>query len=187
MTHLALPAAVEAVFQDFLVCEFTTLGKSGAPITWPTLPTYWPERGQFVIASPLALSQKAINVRRDARVALLFSSPTGSGLADPPAVLVQGDASSPDQVVVGTAGMVPDLLARLAEQGRRLMGKQPGMRLYLANPFTRYLMEWYFLRILIFVTPRRITWWPGGDFTRPSEFWETTDVAPNHPIPAAIS
>ena len=187
MTILELPAEVEGVFQSFLACEFTTLGKSGVPIAWPTLPTYWPERGQFVIASPIALSQKAANVCRDPRVSLLFSSPIGSGLADPPAVLVQGEEYSPDRVVVATAGMEPTLVARLGEQGRRLMRKQPGLRLYLANPLTRYLMEWYFLRILIFVTPRRVTWWQHGDFARPSNCVEVANVGQDRPVPTPIS
>ena len=164
MTCLELPPEVEAVVNCFMTCEFTTLGKGNVPIAWPTLPTYWPERGQFVIASPAALSQKAANVRRDPRVSLLYSNPTGSGLASPPAVLFQGEAYSPDQIFTGIAGLDPQLVGHLARQGKRLMGTQPGMRLYLANPLTRYIMEWYFIRVFVFVTPCRLTWWDGGDF-----------------------
>ncbi|MEP7359210.1 MAG: pyridoxamine 5'-phosphate oxidase family protein [Anaerolineales bacterium] len=176
MTTLALPPAVEAVFNHFMTCEFTTLGKGGVPITWPTLPIYWPEHGQFVIASPLALSQKAANVRRDPRVALLFSNPTGSGLADPPAVLVQGDGKASDEIVTGTAGLDPQLLGHLARQGQRLLATQPGMRLYLANPLTRYIMGWYFVRVFMVVRPRRLTWWDGGDFQHPAHSLEVSHV-----------
>ncbi len=158
MTVLELPPKVTSVVHNFLTCEFTTLGKGGVPIAWPTLPTYWPERGQFVVASPVALSQKAANVRRNPRVSLLYSNPAGSGLDHPPAVLVQGEARAPEGVLTGTAGLDPGLVARLVEQGRRLMRTQPGMRMYLANPLTRYVMEWYFIRVFIYVTPRRITW-----------------------------
>jgi hypothetical protein len=51
-----------------------------------------------VITTSVGLKQKALNVRRDPRVSLLFSDPTASGLADPPAVLVQGEVTSPDEV-----------------------------------------------------------------------------------------
>ncbi len=172
-----MPPEVEAVFRSFLTCEFTTLGKGGVPVAWPTLPTYWSERGQFVIASPVALAQKAANVRRDPRVSLLFSNPTGSGLASPPAVLVQGVAQAPDRVLTGAAGLELDLLAHLSRQARRMLGTQPGVRLYLANPLTRYVMEWYFVRVLIFVTPRRLTWWDGGDFERSPHTLEAPNVA----------
>lgn len=176
MTCLELPPEVEAVVSRFMTCEFTTLGKGSLPITWPTLPTYWPERGQFLVASPAALSQKAANVRRNPRVSLLYSNPTGSGLANPPAVLFQGDARSPDQIFTGVAGLDPVLVGHLARQGRRLMGTQPGMRLYLANPLTRYIMEWYFIRVFIFVTPRRLTWWDDGDFERQPHYLELPHV-----------
>jgi hypothetical protein len=176
MTVLELPPEVAAVVQNFLTCEFTTLGKGGVPIAWPTLPIYWAERGLFVIASPAALSQKAANVRRNPRVSLLYSNPAGSGLARPPAVLVQGDACSPDEVLTGTTGVDPGLVAAFVAQGLRLTRTQPGTRLYLANPLTRYVMGWYFIRVIIYVTPRRITWWPGGDFDSPPHVLEASDV-----------
>lgn len=173
----AFPAEVAAVFGHFLTCEFTTLGKGGAPITWPTLPTYWPERGQFVLASPVALSQKAANVRRDPRVALLFSNPTGSDLAAPPAVLVQGLAQATETVMLGATGLPAGLLDLFKQQARRMVGTQPGLRLYLANPLTRYVMEWYFIRVLIFVTPHRLTWWDSGDFEQTPHTLEVPHVA----------
>ena len=184
MAELELPSEVAAVVDHFLTCEFTTLGKGGVPISWPTLPTYWPERGQFVIASPAALSQKAANVRRNPRVSLLYSNPTGSGLHQPPAVLVQGEAYAPEGVLVGATGLEPSLAACLAQQGRRLMGSQPGIRLYLANPLTRAVMEWYFIRVFIYVTPRRIIWWPGGDTQRAPQVLEVPHVGSNREVSA---
>ena len=187
MKHWALPSEVEAVFGSFLTCEFATVGKGGCPVALPILPTYWAERGQFVLASPVALAQKAANVRRNPRVSLLYSNPTGSGLVSPPAVLVQGDGQAPDQVVTGTTGLDPALLTALAADSRKMLRKQPGMRVYLANPLTRHIMEWYFLRVLIFVTPRRITWWDDGDLARPAHSLEGPNVSADRQIPARIS
>jgi hypothetical protein len=44
--------------------------------------------------------------------------------------------------------------------------RQPASAIYSANAVTRYLMDWYYMRLAIEVTPRRILYWPGGDLTR---------------------
>jgi hypothetical protein len=50
------------------------------------------ERCQVPVTSAIGLPNKAYNARRNPKVALLFSDPTGSGLPNPPTVVVQGDA-----------------------------------------------------------------------------------------------
>ena len=89
---ISIPAEVEAVFREFRTCEFTTLARDGTPITWPMLPFWRPDTGQFMTTTSIGLPDKAFNIRRDPRVSLLFSDPTGSGLDNPPTVLVQGHA-----------------------------------------------------------------------------------------------
>jgi hypothetical protein len=169
MATLAVPPEVEAVFRQVRTCEFTTLAKDGTPITWPTVALYEPTRGRFVITTSIGLPHKAHNVRRTPRVAMLYSDPTGSRLAAPPAVLIQGDAACPDQIV--TLSDELDALARL------LMVRQPVSARYSANPLTRRLMDWYLMRLLIYVTPRRIRWWPRGDFSQPAVELEVDHVA----------
>ena len=166
MDPLSIPPEVEAVFHNFLTCEFTTLGRQGMPVTWPVLPIFWAERGQFIIMTSIGLPQKALNVRREPRVSLLFSSSTGSGLDHPPAVLVQGEAEAPDKVLVSPDDFGPELTEMMKPQILKLVKNQPSMGLYLMNPVTRYLMDWYFIRLMITVTPKRIEWWPRGDFSR---------------------
>ena len=68
------------------------------PIAWPTATLYRPD-GTFLITTSIALPQKAYNIRRDGRVAMLFSEPTASGLVGAPQVLVQGTATCPDEIV----------------------------------------------------------------------------------------
>jgi hypothetical protein len=159
MATLVVPPQVQAVFREVRTCEFTTLARDGTPITWPTVALYQPTRARFVITTSIGLPQKAFNVRRCSRVTMLYSDPTGSGLAAPPAVLVQGDAVCPDQVVTRSEEL--DALLRL------VMVRQPVSARYSANPLARYLSDWYLMRLLIYVTPRRIRWWPHGDFSRP--------------------
>ena len=37
--------------------------------------------------------------------------------------------------------------------------------LFSGNPVTRYLFDWYYMRIFTYVAPRRVQWWDGGDLT----------------------
>jgi hypothetical protein len=153
-----LPPEVEDVFEEFRTCELSTLARDGTPITWPTLPFWHSAEGRFTITTSIGLAQKAINVRRNPRVSLLFSDPTASGLDDPPAVLVQGDAEAPEEIVTSVAGFTEEL--------RKVHRRQPASRTFGNNPLTRRFMDWYFMRLVIHVTPRRILWWPGRDFWR---------------------
>ena len=153
-----LPSEVEDVFEEFRTCEMSTLARDGTPITWPTLPFWYSDEKRFTVTASIALAQKAFNVRRNPRVSLLFSNPTASGLENPPAVLVQGDAEAPDEIETSVAGFEEEL--------RKVYPRQPASRAYGNDPFTRYFMDWYFMRLMIYVTPRRILWWPGSDFWR---------------------
>jgi hypothetical protein len=157
-----LPREVEDVFEEFRTCELSTLARDGTPITWPTLPFWRSDEKRFLITTSIAIAQKALNVRRNPRVSLLFSDSTASGLDAPPAVLVQGDAEAPEKIETSVAGFEKEL--------RRVYRRQPASLIYGRNPLTRRFMDWYFMRLSIHVTPRRILWWPGGDFWRePSE------------------
>ena len=153
-----LPPEVEDVFEEFRTCEMSTLARDGTPITWPTLPFWYSDKERFTITASIGFAQKALNVRRNPRVSLLFSNPTASGLEDPPAVLVQGDAVAPDEIETSAVGFEEEL--------RKVYPRQPASRFYGNDPLTRRLMDWYFMRLMIHVTPRRIMWWPGADFWR---------------------
>ena len=153
-----LPPEVEDVFEEFRTCELSTLARDGTPITWPTLPFWYSDEKRFTVTASIGFAQKALNVRRNPRVSLLFSNPTASGLENPPAVMVQGDAVAPDEIETSVAGFEEEL--------RKVYPRQPASRLYGNDPLTRRLMDWYFMRLMIHVTPRRILWWPGADFWR---------------------
>lgn len=173
---LAIPESVTAVFHNFFTCEMTTIGKTGRPITWPLMPLYWPQRGQFVLFTSIGLPQKAFNVRQDPRVSLLFSDATGSELTDPPIVLVQGEAQVSDEIISLFSGMEPELRDLLKVQASKMLARQPAMKLYMKNGLTRYLMDWYFMRLAITVSPRRIHWWDAGDYARLPQVQEVNHV-----------
>lgn len=154
--HMSLPPEVEEVFREFRTCEMATIARDGSPITWPTLPFWRPNEGNFLITTSIGLPHKALHIRRNPRVSVLFSDPTASGLTNPPAVLVQGDATAPDEVETS--------LENFEDELRLVLRRQPAGGNYSANPLTRYLFDWYYMRLMIHLTPRRILWWPGGDF-----------------------
>jgi hypothetical protein len=155
----ALSPEVEQVFTDFRTCEFSTLARDGTPITWPLITLWQPEEQRFVLTTSIGLPNKAFNARRDGRVSLLFSDPTASGLQDPPAVLVQGDAEVPEEIHTSPND--------LGEYWKRIWRIQPAGKTYGSNVLTRSPMDWYYMRLYIYVRPHRILVWPDGDFAKP--------------------
>lgn len=155
MTLAELPAEVLAVLREFRCCEMATVGPDGTPAAWPMVPLLLLDRDQLLLTTSIGFAAKAANVRREPRVSMLFSDPTGSGLSDPPAVLVSGTASVGERVE--TAG--DDLEAHW-----RLVGaRQPVSRWFAASAPGRWFMDWYYMRLLIYVTPRSVLWWPAGE------------------------
>ena len=81
---------------------------------------------------------------------------------------MQGDAAAPDEVVTWNDD--------LRDLWRLLAHRQPSSNDNSANRFSRWLMDWYYMRLLMPITPRRIRWWPEGDFTRTAEEIEVRHV-----------
>ncbi|MFE4996885.1 pyridoxamine 5'-phosphate oxidase family protein [Streptomyces mirabilis] len=141
-----LEAAPLDVLDAYRTCEFVTLGRDGAPLAWPTA-TLRQKDGTLLVTTTLAFAQKALNVRRDGRVALLFSDPTGSGLTHAQQIFVGGHAECADDIMTGTQGA--------EDYWRMLFERQPHSRAYVSFPMRR-LMSWYYLRLLITVTPEQV-------------------------------
>jgi general stress protein 26 len=144
---------IATVISQYRTCEFATVGRSGTPIAWPAVTLYRPDDGTFVITTSVGLPQKAYNVRRNPKVALLFSDPTGSGLSGRSQVLVQGVATCPDTVATSPAG--------LEEYWTRVFERQPFGRLYGSTLVTRWLMNWYYRRLVITVVVTGVHTRPG--------------------------
>jgi hypothetical protein len=173
----ALPSSdpdLLAVIDRYRTCEFATLSKSGVPIAWPTVPLRRPD-GSLLITTSIALPQKAYNVRRDGRVALLFSEPTASGLTGAPELLLQGTATCPDEVAT-------DIRAH-AGYWHRLHERQPANAMYSNNPISRRLFDWYYMRLLITVTP---SGWSARSPLPPGPA-TSTDAAPDGTAGEALS
>ncbi|GIF22042.1 hypothetical protein BJ973_002369 [Actinoplanes tereljensis] len=139
---------LDATINAYRTCELVTIGKDGTPTAWPTSGISLSD-GRFLLTTSLGFPQKAYNIRRDDRVALLFSEPHASGLDAPEQILLQGTATCPDEVHTAPDG-------DLADFWRRLFDRQPSCRKYLDWPATA-LTDFYFMRLLITVTPTKIT------------------------------
>jgi Pyridoxamine 5'-phosphate oxidase len=146
-----------SILDSYRTCEFATLAKDGTPLVWPTSPLRQQD-GTLLITTSIAFAQKALNVRRDGRVALLFSDPTGSGLSAPAQIFIGGTARC-SELTTSPAG--------LEEYWSMLFLRQPSSRGYTL-PGIRSLMDWYYMRLLITVTPEHVLERPPCSAARPA-------------------
>lgn len=168
----SFPPEVQSVINEFRTCEFTTIARDGTPSTWPVSARWLSDQGRFLLTTNIGFPQKAYNIRRNPHVSLLFSNPTASGLANPAAVLVQGDAVAADDFVTST-GAVDGLREYWRDTIYR---RQPTATQVCGNPLMRRMMDWYYMRIVIHITPRAWFWWPEGDFSQPARKMEMSYV-----------
>ena len=157
------------VIDKYFTCEFTTLSRDGSPVTWPVSPRLLDD-GRFLLGTSIGLPQKAFNIRRNPKVSLFFSDPTGSGVADPGAVLIQGDATAEDRILTDMLSD-PDFAAAL----ETVMARQPAGGLW-SSWIGKRLWWSYYMRIAIYVTPRRALFWPNRDFSASPEQLDLREV-----------
>jgi hypothetical protein len=148
-----VPAELRAVFDRFYTTEYVTVDGRGQPIAWPVTP-YPHENGECIdITTGLGYPKKARDAQHNPKVALLFSEPHGSGLDEPPTVLVQGTARVDEE----------DLAANRERYRREGKVKLPKAAEKLPPPSLDRFMSWYVDRIYVHVRPQRILVWPKGD------------------------
>lgn len=167
-----IPSELMLVLREFRTCEFTTISKRGTPVTWPVSARYLTDQGRFLLTTTIGYPQKAYNIRRNPRVSMLFSNPTGSGLVNPASVLVQGDAEVSDQIMT-SVNEVEGLREYWLES---IMKRQPAVEMIVGNPLMHGMMDWYYMRLRICVTPKILYWWPKSDFSQPSQKLEVQHV-----------
>jgi hypothetical protein len=158
----SLPSEVQAVFDRFITTEMTTIDRFGQPITWPVTPYYAPGDPCIDLTTGLGYPKKANDARANPLVALLFSDPTGSGLEDPPMVLVQGSAEIDDR----------DLDANRDRYARESVQKLPSIKRLLPPAAIQKRMAWYFSRIYVHVRPERVYVLPRGEISAEPELYD---------------
>jgi hypothetical protein len=148
-----LPDRLLEVFERSVTTEYVTIDRRGQPIVWPVTPYFRRGAPTIDVTTGIGYPKKAYDAAANAHVALLFSDPTGSGLDDPPMVLVQGTASIDDH----------DLEANRERYRRELSAKLPATRSRHPPERLRPLLDWYYTRIYVRVRPERIYSWPHED------------------------
>ena len=149
----SLPVDVQRVFERYITTELTTLDAHGQPITWPVTPYYGAGDPCIDVTTGLGYPKKADDARANPKVSLLFSDPTGSGIDDPPLVLVQGTADVDDR----------DLDSNRERYTRESVAKLPGVKPALPPKPLQRFFTWYFTRIYLHIRPERVYVWPAGD------------------------
>jgi hypothetical protein len=152
------PQQAFAILRNYRTCEFSTMSKDGTPITWPLCARLLND-GRFLLTTSIGMSQKVVNLRRNPKVSLLFSEPTGSGVEEPGAVLVQGTATCEDRIVTDMTS-VPELKDYIVEN---IFGRQPNGK-FMSSWLGKRMMPMYYMRLLIYVKPERMFHWLTRDF-----------------------
>lgn len=154
MPQLAYPAELLPVFQKFVTCEYGSLTAKGEPITVPVTP-YMGEN-TLDVSTGLTYPMKAERARKNPKVSLLYSYPVGSGLENPPMVLVYGHAAVRDKNLQANTD-------RYVAYTYKLLGMPP---------FVLRRLKFYFSRIWVEVTPVKILWWPNRDLDAEPQRWD---------------
>jgi hypothetical protein len=136
------PDDVLVVFEHSMTCDFATLTRQGTPITFPLTPYIGENERTLDVSTGLTYPAKAERARRNPKVSMLYADAVGSGLTNPPIVLVSGLATVRDA----------DLQASTDRYIRLSFAKMPDA--FKGMPkFILQHMQWYFTRIWIQVTP----------------------------------
>jgi hypothetical protein len=158
------PEEILGIVEKSLTVEYASLTKKGVPITLPLMPQVGEGGRTLDVTTGLTYAAKAQRARNNPKVCLLYSEPLGSGLDEPPVVLVYGVATVRDaDLQANTDRYVRFATKRFAELGVKIPG------------FFLRTMNWYLARIFIEVTPMRILWWEGGVLSKKPRAWQAPD------------
>ena len=169
------PEVALPIFERAMTAEYTSLTRAATPITEPLTPYPGRSGRTLDVSTGLTYPAKAERARRNPRVCLLYADGVGSGLADPPVVLVQGLATVRDS----------DLQANTDRYVRLTLAKLSAAFDGMPSVVLRRLV-WYFARIWIEITPVRIWWWDSKALDREPGEWVArrgTTAPPSDPAP----
>jgi hypothetical protein len=141
-----LPEPVLQMVKSSIFTEFATLSAQGVPIDTPTFSFLDSERGSLDIATGLAYPAKAERARRNPKVGLLLE-----GMPDEPVVSIAGLAAVRDaDIQANVDRYIAETIAYYAAYSS-------------GNPWSVARKSvWYWTRIFVCCTPKRILWWPSA-------------------------
>ena len=145
-----LPVTVTEVFDKSLVCEFTVVSPSCRPVSHPLLPLYDSQEGRLYVTSSVLFSRKLEHIKKNPKVAALFSNKEGLRTSPYRVVLVQGQAKVGEEDVHHG-------WERLLPLWRK---KEPYIDNYVKM---RYALPLFWERSIVEIDPSKVYLWPNGD------------------------
>ncbi|SDD47973.1 hypothetical protein SAMN05444678_1145 [Sphingomonas sp. YR710] len=165
-----IPKNVTDLMRSVLHMQFATVSGEGVPIDTPIMTFSSDDLGIISGATGLAYPVKAERARRNPKVGLLIE-----GTVDEPVISVAGLCAVRD------ADIQANLIRYLSETGHYSVGTSRPWEL------TRNAV-WYWARIIMDVTPKRIMWWENrAAMDQPPNVWTApadTVFPPSDPAPA---
>ena len=129
---------IHEVFERSIAAEYAYFTPRGEPLCWPVTPYWDPTSAVISISTGLAYPNKAVYAKRNEKVAILFSHPTGSDVHNFQPVLVRGDATVRDD----------DIQHNTDRYVTELRRKFSSARLAI-NPLTVKLLDFYLPRLWV--------------------------------------
>jgi hypothetical protein len=175
------PSVLDDLFAQTVAVEYTSLTRSGIPITSPVTP-YVGSNTTLDLSTGVTYPAKAERARKNPKVSLLFADPFGLEKSDSPVALVQGYAAVRDgDLQANTDRYTSESFTKLPDA----MAHQPKLMLRR--------MTFYFVRIWVETTPIRIRWWPDRSLSVAPQEWTApatlqipeSDPSPKGPVPPA--
>ena len=156
-----LPYSISEVFENALVCEFTVVSLSGRPVTHPLLPLYDSQEGRLYVTSSVLFSKKLDHIKRNPKVAALFSNKAGLRVSPYRIILVKGVAKVGEEDIHHG-------WERLLPLWRK---KEPYIDTYVKM---RYALPLFWERSVVEIAPTKIYAWPNGDADNPPTVYEVS-------------
>ncbi len=153
-----IPAHVEKILENALVCSFTCIDGKGRPVTHPLLPLYERDSGNIYFTSSVLFSKKLEYIKRNPRVSALFSNRRFIMSDEFHVVLVQGDARVLEEDIHhGWEKLLP--LWRK---------KEPYIDAYVKQ---RIALPLFWERSIIELAPRKLYVWNDGDMSKEPQIY----------------
>ena len=153
-----IPAHVEKILENALVCSFTCIDGKGRPVTHPLLPLYERDSGNIYFTSSVLFSKKLEYIKRNPRVSALFSNRRFIRSDEFHVVLVQGDARVLEEDIHhGWEKLLP--LWRK---------KEPYIDAYVKQ---RIALPLFWERSIIELAPRKLYVWNDGDMSKEPQIY----------------
>ena len=169
-----VPSWVFDAFESWSKAELTTLSQRG-PAAFPMTPLYNREQQAIVFTSEIAHARKAINMKRDPRVSVTYTHPTGTHLGYKPVIVVQGLAKViDDDLENGWLKYFEQYQKRSPQSSKQLTARRS-----LASHISR--------RTIMEIHPKRIFAWKDGDTNKKPEVWGDVGLAASKPGSARLA